>query len=63
MEATENWLLMIDTLDDINIADGCLRRDGGYTLITTRNRNSDGISTEELEDSVMDLRYLYSVFL
>ena len=47
----ENWLLIVDNLDDITVADGLLpaTQNGGHTLITTRNPNAKNIPAEGLE--------------
>ena len=47
----ENWLLIIDNLDDVSVADGLLpaTQNGGHTLITTRNPNAKNIPAEGLE--------------
>lgn len=47
----QNWLLVIDNLDDITIAGGLLPVNGAgkHTLITTRNPNSMGIPAEGVE--------------
>ena len=46
-----NWLLVIDNLDDIHVADNLLPENGSqkHTIITTRNPNADGIPAEPLE--------------
>lgn len=51
LRVTKNWLLIIDNLDDISIVRNYLpTTDGaGHTLITTRNKNSDGIPAEGFE--------------
>jgi len=53
---TENWLLILDNLDDISLAAGYLpeANGAGHTLITTRNKNSDGIPANGLEIREMD---------
>jgi len=53
---TENWLLILDNLDDISVAAGYLpeANGAGHTLITTRNKNSDGIPANGLEVREMD---------
>ena len=51
----EDWLLVLDNLDDITIADGYLprlRTGGGHVLITTRNPNSLNIPAEGLQIGV-----------
>ena len=47
----KNWLLVIDNLDDISVADGFLPAmdKGGHTLITTRNPNAKNIPAEGLQ--------------
>ena len=46
-----NWLLIIDNLDDINVAEGLLPENGSqkHTIFTTRNPNAEGIPAEPLE--------------
>jgi tetratricopeptide (TPR) repeat protein len=53
--ANENWLLIIDNLDDIAVIDGFLPRSKstGHTLITTRNQNCEGIPAEGFEVMTM----------
>ena len=52
----QSWLLVIDNLDDINVAAGFLPENGEHqhTLITTRNPNSTGIPAEGLEVPLLD---------
>ena len=52
----QSWLLVIDNLDDINVATGFLPENGPqkHTLITTRNPNSAGIPAEGLEVPLLD---------
>src|SRR5271154_3780781 len=52
----QNWLVVIDNLDDINIATAFLPQTGPqqHTLITTRNPNSRGIPAEGLEVPLLD---------
>ena len=52
----QSWLLVIDNLDDINVATGFLPQNGPqkHTLITTRNPNSAGIPAEGLEVPLLD---------
>jgi tetratricopeptide (TPR) repeat protein len=47
----DEWLLILDNLDDITVADGLLPENGArkHLLITTRNPNTDGIPAEGLE--------------
>lgn len=52
-----NWLLVVDNLDDISIASGYLPRlktGGGHVLITTRNPTSIKIPAEGLQIDVHD---------
>jgi len=51
-----NWLIVIDNLDDITIADGYLpdRAPNKHTLITTRNPNAIGIPARGLEVPLLD---------
>jgi len=46
-----NWLLVIDNLDDISVADDLLPENDlqKHTIITTRNPNAEGIPAEPLE--------------
>lgn len=52
----ERWLIILDNLDVIEVADGFLPPVGPnkHTLITTRNPNSDGIPAEGLEVPLLD---------
>src|SRR5277367_4233920 len=52
----QSWLMVIDNLDDINIATNFLPQVGPrqHTLITTRNPNSIGIPAEGLEVPLLD---------
>src|SRR6202022_1814406 len=56
MQQEESWLLVIDNLDDISVADGYLpyMKKGGHTLITTRNPESWNIPAEGIEIPVYD---------
>ena len=52
---TKDWLLVMDNLDDISIANGYLPRlkpGGGHVLITTRDPNSLSIPTEGMQIEV-----------
>jgi hypothetical protein len=51
MEGTENWLLVIDNLDNVTIVDGYLpnTKNGGHIMITTRNKHIDTIAAEGVE--------------
>jgi len=46
-----NWLLVMDNLDDIDVARNLLPENGSHkhTIITTRNPNAEGIPAEPLE--------------
>ena len=55
---SKDWLLVLDNLDDITIANGYLprlRTGGGHVLITTRNPNSLNIPAEGLQIGVHEL--------
>lgn len=51
----DDWLLVIDNLDDVCVVDGYLPNSTtvGHTLITTRNPNSDGIPAAGIEIGVL----------
>ena len=51
----DDWLLVIDNLDDVTVVDGYLpdSTTGGHTLITTRNPNADGIPAAGIEIGVL----------
>jgi tetratricopeptide (TPR) repeat protein len=51
-----NWLIVIDNLDDIKVADRFLPENGPrkHTLITTRDPNAPGIPAEPLEVPLLD---------
>lgn len=53
----DEWLIVLDNLDDITIANGLLPETGPrkHLLITTRNPNTDGIPAEGLEVSLLSL--------
>jgi hypothetical protein len=55
LRTQENWLLIVDNLDDEGIADGLLpeTRKGGHVLITTRNQTTKNIPAEGLEVPVL----------
>ena len=57
LQREQNWLVVIDNLDDIKVVDGFLPETGPHqhTLITTRNPNSAGIPAEGLEVPLLDL--------
>ena len=59
------WLLIIDNLDDITIADGLIPRieSKGHVLITTRNQNSAGIPAEGFEVLSMSADEALNFFL
>lgn len=52
-----DWLLVIDNLDDIKVAKGLLPENGPgkHLMITTRNPNADGIPAEGLEVPLLSL--------
>ena len=52
-----NWLLVIDNLDDINVANDLLPENGAqkHTIITTRNPNAEGIPAKPFEVPLLDL--------
>ena len=55
VSSSKDWLLILDNLDDITIADGYLprlRTGGGHVLITTRNPNSLNIPAEGIQIEV-----------
>ena len=51
LKQEENWLIVIDNLDDIRIVNGLLPENGPerHTLITTRNPRTIGIPAEPLQ--------------
>lgn len=53
----QSWLLIIDNLDDIQVANGLLPENGPqkHTIITTRNPNAEGIPAEPLEVPLLDV--------
>jgi len=53
----DKWLLVIDNLDEITVADGYLpvRSPGKHTLITTRNPNCQHIPAEGLKVGELDV--------
>ena len=52
----QNWLIVIDNLDNIEIVDGFLPETGPqrHTMITTRNPNAAGIPAEGVEVTLLD---------
>ena len=56
LRGQENWLLVIDNVDDISAVDGYLpdRAAGKHTLITTRNTNYYEIPAEGIEIGVLE---------
>lgn len=60
----ENWLVVIDNLDDINVAHGLLPENGPtkHTLITTRNPHATKIPAEPLEVPVLDAETSVDLF-
>src|SRR2546423_1005350 len=57
MNAQENWLLVIDNLDDVSVIKEYLPATGAerHTLITTRNQHCDHIPAEGMEVGVLDI--------
>ena len=53
----ENWLVVVDNLDEIDLVEGLLpeRAPNGHTLITTRNPNSEGIPARGLEVPLLEV--------
>jgi tetratricopeptide (TPR) repeat protein len=51
----DEWLVILDNLDDVSVADGLLPDPGlrKHILITTRNPNTEGIPAEGLEVSLL----------
>ena len=56
LQVNENWLLIIDSLDDAKVISGYLPQSNGsgHVIITTRNTNTDDIPATGLEVSEMD---------
>ena len=56
LKQERSWLLVIDNLDDIKVANGLLPENGSqkHTIITTRNPNTMGIPAEPLEVPLLD---------
>jgi len=56
LRMASKWLLVIDNLDDVAVVDGYLPapNGAGHTLITTRNKSSDGIPAQGLEVTTME---------
>ena len=52
-----SWLLVVDNLDDIKVADGLLPENGSqtHTILTTRDRNAAGIPAESLEVDILGM--------
>ena len=65
LESKNKWLLIFDNLDDIRIADGYLPRThlSGHVLITTRNKNCDGIPAEGVEINLLNAKESISFLL
>jgi tetratricopeptide (TPR) repeat protein len=55
LRTQQNWLLVIDNLDDLSVADGFLPAldSGGHTLITTRNPDIKAVPAEGFEIPVL----------
>ena len=53
----ENWLVVVDNLDEIDLVEGLLpeRAPNRHTLITTRNPNSEGIPARGLEVPLLEV--------
>jgi tetratricopeptide (TPR) repeat protein len=56
LNGQDNWLIVIDNLDDISVVDGLLPENGAqkHTLITTRNPYTTNIPAEPLEIKPLD---------
>jgi tetratricopeptide (TPR) repeat protein len=56
LKRQKNWLLVIDNLDDISVANGFLPAmyHGGHTLITTRNPDTRTIPAQSFQIPVLD---------
>jgi len=65
LESKTKWLLIFDNLDNIHIADGYLPRThrSGHVLITTRNKNCDGIPAEGVEINLLNSNESISLLL
>ena len=65
LESKNKWLLIFDNLDDIRIADGYLPHThlSGHVLITTRNKNCDGIPAEGVEINLLNAKDSVSLLL
>ena len=65
LESKNKWLLIFDNLDDIRIADGYLPHThlSGHVLITTRNKNCDGIPAEGVEINLLNAKDSVSFLL
>ena len=65
LDAQASWLLVIDNLDDIKVINGFLptNNDKKHTLITTRNRHSEGIPAQGQEVPPLNLRGASDLFL
>ena len=65
LESKNKWLLIFDNLDDIRIADGYLPHThlSGHVLITTRNKNCDGIPAEGVEINLLNAKDSISLLL
>ena len=57
LEQQHSWLLVIDNLDQIEVANGLLPENSpqNHTIITTRNPNADGIPAEPLEVPLLNV--------
>ena len=65
LHSNATWLLIFDNLDDISIIKGYLPpiHSSGHVLITTRNKNCDGIPAEGVEIIPMDSNESISLLL
>ena len=65
LESKNKWLLIFDNLDNIHIADGYLPRThlSGHVLITTRNKNCDGIPAEGVKINLLNANDSISLLL
>ena len=64
-QSQDNWLVIIDNLDDIRVIDGYLpdMAPRKHTIITTRNPNSDGIPAKGLEVTLLHPKEAAELFL
>lgn len=57
LKREQSWLLVIDNLDDIKVAEGLIPENSvkGHTLITTRNPHTRGIPAEPMAVPLFDI--------